>query len=137
MTPVLIDSNVIFEIFGESPEWRDWSELALEQAAANGPVLVNPIIYAEISARFERAEEVDRLLEDAGLDREDLPWGAAFLAGRAHQAYRRRGGERRSPLPDFFIGAHAAVRRYTLLTRDARRYRTYFPGVDLICPDSD
>ena len=136
MTPVLVDSNVIFDILREDPEWREWSETALRRAAAEAPVLVNPIVYAEISARFDRAEEVDRLLEEGGLEREDLPWPAAFLAGRAHQAYRRRGGERRSPLPDFFIGAHAAARGYALLTRDARRYRTYFPMVELITPDA-
>ncbi|MDZ4059885.1 type II toxin-antitoxin system VapC family toxin [Brevundimonas sp.] len=137
MTPVLVDSNVIFDVLKPGSEWQAWSESALSRAASRGPVLVNPMVYAEISARFERASEVDHLLEQVGLGRDELPWSAAFLAGRAYQAYRKRGGERRSPLPDFFIGAHAVVRRYTLLTRDARRYRTYFPSVDLICPDSD
>ncbi len=137
MTPVLVDSNVIFDVLKPGSEWQAWSESALSRAASRGLVLVNPMVYAEISARFERASEVDHLLEQVGLGRDDLPWSAAFLAGRAYQAYRKRGGERRSPLPDFFIGAHAAVRRYTLLTRDARRYRTYFPSVNLICPDND
>lgn len=95
------------------------------------------MVYAEISAGYEKASDVDAILDAFALDLEDLPWSAAFLAGRAYQSYRRRGGERRSPLPDFFIGAHAAVQRYTLLTRDARRYRSYFPSVRLICPDSD
>ena len=137
MTPVLIDTNVVIDIVGEDPVWRDWSEHALADALLSAPTIVNPIVYAELAARFDRVEDIDGLLRKLGLQREDLPWPAAFLAGRAHVEYRGRGGERRSPLPDFFIGAHAAVRRYTLLTRDARRYRTYFPSVNLICPDSD
>lgn len=137
MTPVLIDTNVVIDIVGEDPVWRDWSEYALAEALLSAPTIVNPIVYAELAARYDRVEDIDGLLRRLGLQREDLPWPAAFLAGRAHLEYRSRGGDRRTPLPDFFIGAHAAVRRYRLLTRDARRYRTYFPTVDLICPDSD
>ena len=137
MTPVLIDTNVVIDIVGEDPVWRDWSEYALADALMSAPTIVNPIVYAELAARYDRVEDIDGLLRRLGLQREDLPWPAAFLAGRAHLEYRARGGDRRTPLPDFFIGAHAAVRRYRLLTRDARRYRTYFPSVDLICPNSD
>ncbi len=137
MTPVLVDSNVVIDIVGNDTTWRDWSENALAEALLSAPAIINPVVYAELAARYGRIEDVDRILRTLGLQREDLPWPAAFLAGRAHQAYRRRGGSRLSPLPDFFIGAHAAVRRYALLTRDARRYRTYFPSLDLICPDDD
>lgn len=137
MRPVLVDSNVILDIAIADSPWREWSAMALSRSAENRLLILDPIIYAEISVAFLDIADVDALVDEAGLTREDLPWGAAFLAGKAFKRYRRRGGERRSPLPDFFIGAHAAVRRYTLLTRDARRYRTYFPSVDLICPDSD
>jgi predicted nucleic acid-binding protein len=135
MRPVLIDSNVILDIAITDSPWREWSSTALSGSAENRLLVINPIIYAEISVGFLDIADVDTLVDAAGLTREDLPWGAAFLAGKAFKRYRREGGERRSPLPDFFIGAHAAVRRYTLLTRDARRYRTYFPSVDLICPE--
>lgn len=137
MSPVLVDSNVILDIAIADSPWRDWSASALSLSAENRSLIINPIIYAEVSVGFLEIADVDALVDEAGLTRENLPWGAAFLAGKAFKRYRRGGGERRSPLPDFFIGAHAAVRRYTLLTRDARRYRTYFPSVDLICPDSD
>ena len=137
MRPVLVDSNVILDIAIADSPWCEWSEIALKMSAESRLLIINPIIYAEISVGFLEIADVDALVDEAGLGREDLPWGAAFLAGKAFKRYRREGGERRSPLPDFFIGAHAAVRRYTLLTRDARRYRTYFPSVDLICPDSD
>ncbi len=137
MTPILVDSNVILDIAIADSPWREWSEMTLSRGAENRLLVINPIIYAEVSVGFLEIADVDALVDEAGLTREDLPWGAAFLAGKAFKRYRREGGERRSPLPDFFIGAHAAVRRYTLLTRDARRYRTYFPSVDLICPDSD
>ena len=137
MSPVLVDSNVILDIAIADSPWRDWSASALSRGAEHRSLIINPVIYAEVSVGFLEIADVDALVDEAGLTREDLPWGAAFLAGKAFKRYRRGGGERRSPLPDFFIGAHAAVRRYTLLTRDARRYRTYFPSVDLICPDSD
>lgn len=136
MTPVLLDANVILDILTDDPVWRIWSSNALAEATATTSVYVNPIVYAEISARFLRVEDVDLVLDKLRLERNGLPWPAAFLAGRAHQAYRRRGGNRQSPMPDFFIGAHAAVAKYRLLTRDARRYRTYFPTVRLICPPS-
>jgi predicted nucleic acid-binding protein len=134
MTFVLIDANVILDILTEDRTWRDWSEEALAKATHETSVLINPIVYAEISARFRRSDDVDAIVDGLRLTRDDLPWSAAFLAGRAHQAYRKRGGDRRSPMPDFFIGAHAAVARYRLLTRDGKRFRTYFPDVELITP---
>ena len=137
MRPILVDSNVILDIAIATNPWREWSEAALNKGAEDRLLIINPMIYAEVSVGFLEIAEVDALVDETGLTREDLPWGAAFLAGKAFKRYRSEGGERRSPLPDFFIGAHATVRRYTLLTRDARRYRTYFPSVDLICPDSD
>jgi len=137
MRPILVDSNVILDIAIATSPWREWSEAALNKGAEDRLLIINPMIYAEVSVGFLEIAEVDALVDETGLTREDLPWGAAFLAGNAFKRYRSEGGERRSPLPDFFIGAHATVRRYTLLTRDARRYRTYFPSVDLICPDSD
>lgn len=134
--PILVDTSVIVDVMSQDAEWRDWSEKALKGAAAMGSTVINQIIYAELAARFEREVELDNLLNDAGIGRDRLPWSAAFLAGQAHQIYRRRGGDRRATLPDFFIGAHAAVRQYRLLTRDPRRQRTYFPTLNLICPPS-
>ncbi|WP_372707320.1 type II toxin-antitoxin system VapC family toxin [Brevundimonas sp.] len=137
MRPILVDSNVILDIAIATSPWREWSEAALKKGAEDRLLIINPMIYAEVSVGFLEIAEVDALVDETGLTREDLPWSAAFLAGKAFKRYRSEGGERHSPLPDFFIGAHATVRRYTLLTRDARRYRSYFPSVDLICPDSD
>jgi hypothetical protein len=130
----LVDSNVILDILTEDDEWFDWSADRLTDAASTGPIVINPIIYAEISPRFERIEELDEALPSTYYRRVPLPWEAAFLAGQCFVKYRRRGGERRSPLPDFYIGAHAAVAGLTLLTRDARRYRDYFPTLRLIAP---
>ena len=129
----LVDSNVLLDLFTEDPEWVDWSAARLAEAVDNGPTLINPIIYAEISIRFERIEELEQALP-AELAREPLPWEAAFLAGKCFVEYRRRGGKKRSPLPDFYIGAHAAVSGHVLLTRDATRYRAVFPRLALIAP---
>ena len=134
MTATLVDSNVILDVVTEDAEWFDWSAAALARQADAGPLVVNPIIYAEASARFERIEELEAALPADYFQRAPLPWEAAFLAGRSFVAYRRRGGQRRSPLPDFYIGAHALVAGMTLLTRDPGRYRTYFPRVRLIAP---
>jgi len=131
---VLVDSNVLLDVFSEDPTWFDWSAHALASAAEQFVLVVNPIVYSEVSIGFAAIEELEEALPPGGFVREQLPWEAAFLAGKAYLTYRRRGGERRSPLPDFYIGAHAAVRRLTLLTRDAGRYRTYFPSVRLISP---
>jgi predicted nucleic acid-binding protein len=129
----LVDSNVLLDVFTEDPRWVEWSETQLADALDRGPALINPIVYAEISIRFERIEDLEAALPEELL-REDLPWEAAYLAGKCFVDYRRRGGERRSPLPDFYIGAHAAVTGRALLTRDPGRYRSLLPALELISP---
>ncbi len=130
----LVDSNVILDILTEDPEWLEWSAAALATQAEAGPLVVNPLVYAEVAARFDRIEDLEAALPEGDFLRQALPWEAAFLAGRTFIRYRRKGGQRRSPFPDFYIGAHALVARMTLLTRDARRYRTYFPALRIIAP---
>jgi len=136
MTPTLVDSNILLDIATKDPDWFDWSCHALETAANESTLVINAIIYAEVSIRFERIEELETAIPVSLYRREPLPFEAAFLAGKAFLRYRRRGGARIRPLPDFFIGAHAAIAQYRLLTRDARRYRTYFPSVELVSPQS-
>jgi predicted nucleic acid-binding protein len=131
---VLVDSNVLLDIFTEDPEWHSWSDAMLADLARSHPLLINPIIYSEVAAHFDTVEELEASLPANWLRRSDLPWEAAYMAGRCFLLYRRRGGARRSPLPDFYIGAHAAVASLTLLTRDARRYKTYFPKLKIIAP---
>jgi len=135
VTATLVDSNVLIDVLSLDREWADWSRQALAEAGAEGPLVINAVIYSEVSQRYSRKELLDRELPEDAFVREAVPWVAAFLAGKAFVEYRRRGGHRRSPLPDFFIGAHAAVADLRLLTRDSGRYRTYFPTVDLVCPD--
>jgi predicted nucleic acid-binding protein len=130
----LVDSNVIIDVVSENAEWFDWSAAMLGAAAQNGRLVINPIIYAEVSCGFERIEDLDDALPAEYFAREPLPWPAGFLAARAFLKYRRTGGARRSPLSDFYIGAHAALAGYTILTRDAARYRTYFPKLRLVSP---
>lgn len=134
MPGTLVDANILVDILSEDEEWFDWSASMLEEAAHDGPLVINPIIYAEVATGFKRIEDLDDALPPDYYRRVDLPWPAGFLAGHVFQKYRRGGGVRRSPLPDFYIGAHAAVAGLTLLTRDARRYRTYFPTLRLIAP---
>ena len=134
MSPALVDSNVLLDLMTDDPRWADWAGEALRRAANTARVLINPIIYAEVSPRFASIEDLEDVLPKDLIGREDIPYEAAFLAGKAFVAYRRRGGSRTSPLPDFFIGAHAAVAGYRLITRDATRYRTYFPRLELIVP---
>lgn len=134
MAGVLVDTNVLLDVLDEDPRWEAWSARALADAADRGTLLINPIIFAEVSLSFERIEELDAALPVTAFVREDLPWEAAFLAGRSFLTYRRRGGTRHAPLPDFYIGAHAAVRGHAVLTRDPARYRSYFPTVRLIAP---
>jgi predicted nucleic acid-binding protein len=136
MNQILVDSNVILDVLTEDDEWFDWSAGRLEECAARGRLCINPLIYSEVSVGLQRIEEVDDVLSPSDFSRLPLPWEAAFLAGKAFVDYRRAKGVRGSPLPDFFIGAHAAIADIPLLTRDARRYRTYFPRVELICPDA-
>ena len=134
MSATLVDSNVLLDILTEDPEWLDWSASALAGQADAGPLIINPLVYAEVAARFDRIEDLEAALPAEYYERQALPWEAAFLAGRTFIRYRRRGGQRRSPLPDFYIGAHALIGRMVLLTRDARRYRTYFPALRIIAP---
>ena len=134
MTTVLVDSNVLLDVLTEDPQWAAWSESALARCADESVTAINPIIYEEVSIRFERIEELEETLPESEFRRLPLPWEAAFLAGKCFIRYRRRRGARRSPLPDFYIGAHAAVEGMPLLTRDASRYRTYFPRIELIAP---
>lgn len=134
MPAVLVDSNVILDIALEDVEWLEWSAESLARCGESSLLVINPLIYSEVSAGFARIEDLDDALPEEYFRREPLPWEAAFLAGRAFIEYRHAGGARRSPLPDFYIGAHAAILGYSLLTRDARRYRTYFPTLELICP---
>ena len=130
----LVDTNVLLDIATNDPKWAAWSLRQLDAAAIRGPVLINAVVYAEFSIGYARIEEVDKVLADVDLKLAETPRSALFLAGKAFQRYRAQGGARTGGLPDFFIGAHAAVARFALLTRDARRYRAYFPGVELIAP---
>lgn len=132
----LVDTNVLLDVLTEDEAWHGWSSDSLTEAAEAGPLYINPIIYAEVSVRFRHVEDLDDALPLRDYRRAPLPWAAAFLAGKAFVSYRRNRGVASSTLPDFFIGAHAAVAGLDLLTRDARRYRTYFPTVRLIAPDS-
>ncbi|MRX52039.1 PIN domain-containing protein [Paracoccus sp. S-4012] len=135
MTAVLVDSNILIDIATDDPAWAPWSADALARAGQDARLIINPLIYADVSVSHSRIETLDALLPEEVFLREPLPWAAAFLAGKAFLDYRRRGGGRGSPLPDFYIGAHAAIRGYRLLSRDRGRYATYFPKVALICPD--
>ena len=130
----LVDSNVLFDFLTEDDEWFDWSSAMLEQASNRGTVAINQVVYAEVSVRYSTIEDLDKQLAVDYFARVSIPWEAAFLAGKAFDRYKRQGGTRRSPLPDFFIGAHAAITGMTLLTRDARRYRAYFPKLKIIAP---
>ncbi|MFU8803432.1 MAG: type II toxin-antitoxin system VapC family toxin [Bradymonadaceae bacterium] len=134
MRAVLVDSNVILDVVTDDPTWCNWSAGHLEKLADEAVLVINPLIYAEVSVGFARIEELEEILADDLFHREALPWEAGFLAGKAFVSYRRHAGTRRSPLPDFYIGAHAAVRGYRLLTRDRSRYETYFPTLDVIAP---
>jgi predicted nucleic acid-binding protein len=133
----LVDTNVLLDIATDDPAWADWSLHQLDAAAVRGPVVINAVVYAELSVGYVRIEELDAALADAGIALLDLPRAALFLAGKVFQRYRAQGGTRTGVLPDFFIGAHAAVARLALLTRDPRRYRTYFPSITLLTPDGE
>ncbi|MCD0447380.1 type II toxin-antitoxin system VapC family toxin [Glycomyces sp. A-F 0318] len=134
-TPTLVDSNIWIDVFGADLRWGPWARKALADCVDGGGVCINPIIYAEVSVSYDTIEELDRALDTVGVERDLLPYGAAFLAGKAFALYRKRGGQKRSPLADFYIGAHAAICGYRLLTRDTTRYQTYFPKLDVVGPD--
>jgi predicted nucleic acid-binding protein len=131
---VLVDSNVLLDIATDDPNWGNWSGRALAEAAEHTTPILNPIIYAEVSIGYTTIEALDAALPAALYRREPLPWDAGFLAGKCFLLYRRRGGLRNSPLPDFYIGAHAATGHLALLTRDAARYRSYFPKLEILAP---
>jgi predicted nucleic acid-binding protein len=133
----LIDSCVLLDVITGDEKWVDWSAEQIALAADAGRVVINPLIYAEVSVSYETVEELDELLPSSDYERESLPYLAGFAAGKAFLLYRRGGGDKRSPMPDFYIGAHAAVAGYRLLTRDVHRYRTYFPTIDIIAPIPD
>ena len=133
----LVDAGVLLDVSTDDPVWRPWSERTLEDALAEGRVSINPIIYAEVAFDFTDSGTLDRWLQDLEIERLELPYAAGFPASRAYARYRRAGGARRAPLPDFYIGAHAAVDGLTLISRDAGRYRTYFPSVRLLEPPAE
>jgi predicted nucleic acid-binding protein len=131
---VLVDSNVLLDVMTADSRWYPWSSAALARAADEALLAINPLIYAEVSIRFETIEDLEEVLAPQLFERLALPWEAAFLAGKCFLAYRKGGGRKTTPLPDFYIGAHAAVANLTLLTRDPTRYRTYFPKLRLLAP---
>ena len=131
----LVDTNVLLDLVTDDPDWAEWSIAQLEAASLNGPLLINDVIYAELAVRYDRIEDLEAFVDEAGLDMAPIPRAALFLAGKVFTRYRRSGGSRTGVLPDFFIGAHAAVAEQPLLTRDIGRYRIYFPSLMLITPD--
>jgi predicted nucleic acid-binding protein len=132
----LVDTNVLLDLVTNDPNWADWSIAKLEAASLNGPLQINDVVYAELSVRYGRIEDLDAFLDEAGLEIVPIPRAALFLAGRVFTQNRKSGGSRTGVLPDFFIGAHAAVSELPLITRDVGRYRTYFPSLRLITPES-
>lgn len=134
MNGILVDSNVILDVFLDDPSWADWSESKLEEFSDTKSLYINPIIYSEISIGFTLIEDLEKAISEAGLKMLTIPKEALFLAGKAYLKYKKRKGVKRTPLPDFFIGAHAAVLGLDLLTRDVSRYQTYFPTVGLLKP---
>jgi predicted nucleic acid-binding protein len=133
---VLVDSNILLDIATVDPRWSEWSSEALAACAEHTALCINPIVYAEVSVGYSTIEALDGALPTNVFQRRALPWEAGFLAGKCFLDYRRRGGQRSTPLPDFYIGAHAAVERLALLTRDINRYRTYFPSIEILSPES-
>lgn len=136
MTRILVDSNVLLDVITEDPTWSTWSSASLERTADEAILVINALIYAELSIGFASIEALEEALPSDLYRREFLPYEAGFLAGKTFLRYRQAGGTRRSPLPDFYIGAHAALAGYRLLTRDPTRFRTYFPTLELIAPDA-
>ncbi|MFD2051882.1 type II toxin-antitoxin system VapC family toxin [Mesorhizobium calcicola] len=132
----LVDTNVLLDLVTDDPKWADWSVAQLEAAGLNGPLLINDAVFAELAVRYDRIEDLDAFVDEAGLEIAPMPRAALFLAGKVFTQYRKSGGSRTGVLPDFVIGAHAAVSSLPLLTRDVGRYRTYFPSLKLITPNS-
>ena len=136
MSEILVDTNVLLDVVTDDPIWTGWSQRQLEIWTLRGSLVINPVIYAELSIGFERIEELEAVLSETGVALVEIPRAALFLAGKIFRTYKRKGGSRTGVLPDFFIGAHAAVARLPLLSRDTGRYRTYFPSLELIVPPS-
>jgi predicted nucleic acid-binding protein len=136
MPATLVDSCVLIDVLADDPQWADWSIQKLEALGVQAPLVINPLILAEISPRFARASDLEAALDILPLQKQALPWDAAFLAGQAFKVYRQSKGMQRSPMPDFYIGAHALLSGMRLLTRDAKRYCTYFPKLHVVCPES-
>ncbi len=134
---VLVDTNVLLDVLQDDPQWAEWSQGALDKAGLSDSLRINAVIYSELSIAFKRIEDLESVLSEASLLVEPIPREALFLAGKAFVNYRRRKGTKQSVLPDFYIGAHAAVSGFSILTRDVSRYRTYFPTVELIAPPRD
>ena len=132
----IVDTNVLLDLVTDDPQFAEWSIAQLEAASLNGSLIINDVIYAELSVRYDAKEDLDTFINEAGLKHEAVPSSALFLAGKVFRKYRKSGGVRTGVLPDFFIGAHAAVLELPLLTRDTGRYRTYFPTVDLVVPEN-
>ena len=132
---IFVDTNVLLDVATDDPTWADWSQQQLDAAALRDRLAINPVVYAELSSRYARTEDLDAMLASANLAIAEMPRTALFLAGQAFKTYRQRGGLRTGVLPDFFIGAHAAVLGVPLITRDTARYQTYFPTVELIAPN--
>lgn len=137
MTDTLVDTNILLDVNGDESTWKAWSERHMAEAADGGGLVINQVIYSELAAGHASREEIDAIYSVDRFRREGIPWDAAHAAGLAFLAYRRRGGARSAPLPDFFIGAHAAVRGYDLLTRDRGYYRAYFPTLTIISPEAE
>ena len=131
---ILVDTNVLLDVFEDDANWADWSQGRLDSVGATDTLAINPVIYSELSIGFARIEELEAVIKEASLAIEEIPREALFLAGKAFLRYRSSRGTKRSVLPDFYIGAHAAVMQWPVLTRDANRYRRYFPTVSLIAP---
>lgn len=134
MPGVIIDSNILLDVITDDPKWCDWSLAQLDQLSEKHDLIINPVIYSEISISFDKIETLEKTLQNTGLVFEQIPKEALYLAGKVFVRYRRAGGRKISPLPDFYIGAHAAIKRYSLLTRDLGRYKSYFPKLQIISP---
>jgi len=134
MKGILVDSDIILDVFLDDPTWADWSESKLAKFSSITKLFINPVVYSEVSIGFKRIEELEFALDQTGFQMLEIPKEALFLAGKAFLKYRKNRGKKRSPLPDFYIGAQAAILKMDLITRDPSRYRTYFPTVQLISP---
>jgi len=135
MNGILIDSCILLDLFTNDPNWANWSENILDKYSQTNTLFINSTVYIEISIGFKKIEELERAISELGIKVLEIPREALFLTGKAFLKYRRKKGTKNSPLPDFFIGAHASVSRLSLVTRDVAKYKTYFPQLNLVCPD--